>query len=288
MDTATCQRTDGNLTYWAANQAVIGIGTPLAPLYACQIMFQKKDGSIFVQFPYFRHRDGVATVVRIQGDGSVSRTVDFMDEGKVTSHLVKYAHHPDGRVHFSQDGKVRTDIRRAADFRLDGPIGKLFQLHAVFPAGGFMPLDASNMRKGRPHLIFNYPKEVPAAVRIAAEWRRKSDVARWSDPPGAPLGPRARLQSKVTGGRGGAYFLGQPEGHPLQEHLLVLVCDKVAVPAGVERPLVIFTGGADADEVPCTGDPAPPSEYLAAMYPVEDREAMERIVGTIDFTANVR
>ena len=192
-----------------------------------------------------------------------------------------------GRVHFSQDRKVRTEIRRHADFRLDGPIGKLFQLHAFFPAGGFLPLDASNMREGRPHLVFNYPKEIPSAVRIAAEWRRKTDVASWGDPPGTPLGPKARLQSKVTGGRGGAYFFGQPDGYPLQEHLLVITCDRVDAPTGVEKPMIIFTGGADADEVKRTGDVAPPSEYLAAMYPVADREAMERVLGTIDFAPSI-
>lgn len=288
MQSDPLQRTEGNLTYWAARQAVIGIGTPLALLYACQIMFHKRDGSIFVQFPYFRHHDGIATIVRLADDGSARRTVSFADEGKVTSHLVKYSHHPDGRVHFNQDGKVTPKIRRHANFRLDLPIGKLFQLHAFFPAAGFLPLDASNMRKGRPNLVFNYPKEVPSAVRITAEWRRKTEVAQWSSPPGACLGPKARLRSRVTGGRHGAYFLGQPKGYPLQEHLLVIFCDKVEVPTGVEKPLVIFTGGADADEVKRTGDIAPPSEYLAAMYPVSNREEMERVLGSIDFDASVK
>ena len=283
MDPDELQRTEGNLTYWASRRTVIGIGTPVAPLYVCQIVFNKRDGSVFVLFPHFRQRDGIATVVRLGDGGAARKSVSFTDEGKVTSHLVKYSHHPDGRVHFSQDAKVRTEIRRQAKFRLDGPIGKLFQLHALFPVGGFLPLDESTMRSGRPHLVFNYPQEIPSAVRIAAEWRRKVDVASWSEPTGTPIGPKERLQHRVTGGRGGAYFLGQPDGYPLQEHLMVIFCDRVDVPTGVARPMIIFTAGADADEVKRTGDVAPPSEYLAATYPVADRAAMERVVGTIDF-----
>lgn len=287
METDDLQRCEGNLTYWASRQIVIGVGTSLAPLYACQLIFSKSDGSLFVQFPYFRHSDGVATVVRLQPNGTAPQMISFAQEGKVTSHLVKYAHHPDGRVHFSQDRKVRTEIKRQAKFPLNGPIGKLFQLHAFFPAGGFLALDDSTMRKGRPHLIFNFPKEIPQAIRITAEWRRKNDVAAWSRPPATPLGPKARLQSRVTGGRGSAYFIGQPEGYPLQEHIIVIFCDLVEVPTGLDEPTIIFTGGADADEVAKSGDAAPPSEYLAAMYPIHGHDELERILGTIDFRPGV-
>ena len=237
MSSDTLLREEDNLTYWAAKQAVIAIGTPLAVVYACQLMFSKKDGSLFVQFPYFRHQDGIATLVHTRNDGGAARTIRFPDEGKVTSHLVKYSHHPDGRVHFSQDGKVRTEICRNSEFPLNGPIGKLFQLHAFRPLGGFLPLDDSNMKKGRPHLVFNYPKEVPQALKISAEWRKKADVAGWSRPVGTPLGPKARIESVVTGGSAPAYFFGQPEGFPLQDHLVVVTCEHMGVEElGIPRP----------------------------------------------------
>lgn len=39
-------------------------------------------------------------------------SLSLLDGGKVTGHKVKYSHHPDGRVHFSQDGKIRTVIQK--------------------------------------------------------------------------------------------------------------------------------------------------------------------------------
>jgi hypothetical protein len=283
MENDDLQGQQGNLTYWAARQAVVAIASPLAVVYVCQLMFNRKDGGIFVQFPHFRHHDGIATVVRLERDGAGKRTIQFLDEGKVTSHLVKYSHHPDGRVHFSQDRKVRTEIKRQAAFPLDGPIGTLFQLNAFYPVGGFLSLDESNLRRGRPHLIFNYKKTVPEAVRITGKWYRKEHVASWSRPAGAPIGPKAELHGTVTGGRAPAYFLGQPPGFPLQDHLLVVICERVQTPSGVDRPTVIFMGGSDSDEVERSGDPARPSEYLSAMYPVDDPARAKALVGTIDF-----
>jgi hypothetical protein len=48
--------------------------------------------------------------------------------GKVTSHLVKYSHHPDGRAHFSQDGKILTAIKRQS-IALDRQNGHMFTLY---------------------------------------------------------------------------------------------------------------------------------------------------------------
>lgn len=288
MSSDACLGQHENLTYWSAKECVIGLATPLSWLYVCHIRFHRKDGSILVQWPYFRDRSGVATVVRLEADGSSRRTIRFIDEGKVTSHLVKYSHHPDGHVHFSQDGKVRTEIRRAADFPLDGPIGKLFELHAFRPAAGFLPLNRANMKKGRPHLLFNYSNSIPIAVKITGTWRRKVEIANWSRPARSRLGPRAQLHSVATGMSVSAFFVGQADSYPLQDHLLVVSCETVKAPTGIEDATLLFLCGADADEVARPGDPAPPSEYLAAMYPVQDREGLERVIGTIDYTPSVK
>jgi hypothetical protein len=56
--------------------------------------------------------------------------LDLTPGGKIASHAVKYAHHPDGEAHFSQDGKVLTAIRRKA-VPLDAAAGHLFTVHVV-------------------------------------------------------------------------------------------------------------------------------------------------------------
>jgi len=78
---------------------------------AFQIGFDK-DGSVFIRFPYFQHRTGILSSSEIPATGERKADVNIDFGGKVTSHRVKYSHHPDGRAHFSQDGKIFTAIKR--------------------------------------------------------------------------------------------------------------------------------------------------------------------------------
>src|SRR5437667_2768383 len=80
-------------------------------VFQCQ--FAKRDGSLFVNFPYFKHSQGVVSLVGWPG-GYASTTLSLEPGGRVSSHLVKYAHHPNGRAHFSQDGRVLTLIKKNA------------------------------------------------------------------------------------------------------------------------------------------------------------------------------
>src|SRR3954463_1182243 len=109
-------------------KAVVTVETSQGIYQICHLMFAK-DGSIFVQFPYFKHTTGLVSKISFEPTLISPTRFDLKDGGKVSSHLVKYSHHPDGRVHFSQDGKVRTEIQRTS-FRLDGPIGRIFQMSA--------------------------------------------------------------------------------------------------------------------------------------------------------------
>ena len=68
---------------------------------AFQIVFGG-DGSLFITFPYFRHRTGILSVSTTLPRAQRRSQVNLEQGGKVTSHLVKYSHHPDGRAHFSQ------------------------------------------------------------------------------------------------------------------------------------------------------------------------------------------
>jgi hypothetical protein len=72
---------------------------------AFQIIFNW-DGSLLVAFPYFRHRTGILSASAISATGTRQSEVNLEQDGKVTSHRVKYSHHADGRAHFSQDGKI--------------------------------------------------------------------------------------------------------------------------------------------------------------------------------------
>ena len=79
---------------------------------AFQIVFGR-DGSLFIAFPYFRHRTGILSVSAIPATGTRQSQVNLEKDGKVASHLVKYSHHIDGRAPFSQSGKIITAITGA-------------------------------------------------------------------------------------------------------------------------------------------------------------------------------
>src|SRR5258708_33190008 len=61
---------------------------------AFQIVFHK-DGSLFISFPYFRHRTGLLSVSSIPANGPCESHVDLEHAAKVTSHHVQYSHQVD-------------------------------------------------------------------------------------------------------------------------------------------------------------------------------------------------
>jgi len=77
-------------------------------------IFFLKDNSICVDFPYYKNTTGIASEVTLEPEIIYPTNITLGETGKTTSHLVKYSHHNDGEVHFSQDGKVFTKIRRKA------------------------------------------------------------------------------------------------------------------------------------------------------------------------------
>lgn len=101
-----------NLPAFISERFVITVETGDDRRKVFQVLFQKSDGSLFVSFRYFKDVAGLLTLVTLNARTKYPTSVSLLDGGKVTGHKVKYSHHPDGRVHFSQDGKVRTVIQK--------------------------------------------------------------------------------------------------------------------------------------------------------------------------------
>ncbi len=72
--------------------------------------------SLAVDFPYSPFESGIAMEAQWRPDDPDQRTYRWPDPSTsmTTSQRPKYNHHVDGRAHFSQDGKVRTVIKRQA------------------------------------------------------------------------------------------------------------------------------------------------------------------------------
>lgn len=77
-----------------------------------QITFAKSDSSLFIIFPYLKGCGGRLGVVTIPKGSNYFKIFNVGKDFPVTSHLVKYSHHPSGQAHFSLSGKVLTDVRK--------------------------------------------------------------------------------------------------------------------------------------------------------------------------------
>src|SRR5213593_1534618 len=100
------------LKAYGADRVVIGVRNSSIHKKIFQINFKSKDGSLFVSVPYANL--GVGRVGVVECPPGDPNALLFGDNALVTTHAVKYSHHPDGQAHFSQDGKVFTRIRRKA------------------------------------------------------------------------------------------------------------------------------------------------------------------------------
>jgi hypothetical protein len=271
---------DANLRYFAAKKATITVGGYAAEYQICQIVFGKSDGSIFLSAPYFRAVSGI--VARVGFPSTPPYTASYSEHGKVTSHLVKFAHHPDGRVHFSQRGKVRTEII-GRSFLLPTAIGNVFELHVFWP-WGFEPFLFEKAKPNRLYLRGRFRGSVPNAFTVTAQWRQKSDIMTNVQPAGEATGPIARVRHRKTGAEGVVTFVGQPRGFPLTDHVLLVTAHPITTVSDISEPTMILMAGC----TPRTD--TPPKQHLDThscllwMYPVNSPAELRAKIGSIDLT----
>jgi hypothetical protein len=77
------------------------------------VQFERRANGLgyYVHLPYFAHARGVLSRIVVPGPAAGPTKVDLQPAGTTTTQRVKFTHHPDGAVHFSQDGKVLTKVR---------------------------------------------------------------------------------------------------------------------------------------------------------------------------------
>jgi hypothetical protein len=239
-----------------------------------QIGFTRRDGTIYVSFPYYAHTTGIVSNASLDPGAS---TIPLERGGRITSHLVKYSHHSDGRAHFSQDGRVLTRVRRQA-----APLclvdGHLFttQLQGLDAFDLLDPrqYDLPPMTR-RTVLNFAFERERPAAVKFVGYlYDEVAAAARF----GGVLGP-----SFVTVGRDGsprfAFALSAPESRPGCNRLLILSCEAIPHLTKEEETTLTFIGGFDPQS---TIGAEQRIEFLSLIYPADRADELREQLGTID------
>lgn len=255
-------------------------GAPgVPPRKIAKLVFGRKDGSLYLSFPYFEHSEGIVSLMTLTAGLRYPTDLSLTDRGKVTSHLVKYAHHRDGQTHFSQAGKVRTEIRKQA-VPLNQYAGHLFTIQ-VQDLSGFEEATGPDYDlendQDQPMTLDVLGRE-PRAVKIVGFWYGKRELRRRVS--GIPhVGPGIELlRGHERLGRGA--ILSAPVGSPGSAWFLVL--RGTSVPPLTKEPgsHLTFAGGFDHPDV--VNDQTRPTSFLALSYPAGDFDTLKSQIGSID------
>ena len=75
-------------------------------------VFFTSDWTLNVDFPYFTDPNAILDELIIPPWINYPADITLKHTWKLTSHRVKFAHHISWEVHFSQDWKIRTEVRK--------------------------------------------------------------------------------------------------------------------------------------------------------------------------------
>lgn len=233
-----------------------------------QIMFGRRDGSLYLSFPYYEHTEGLVSVSTLTPGAT---TLDLAAEGRTTSHLVKYSHHPDGRAHFSQDGKVFTRVRRQS-VPLDAIEGHCFTVQ-VEGLDSFASLPAAQYdvwpSERRTTLNFDFT-EAPAAVKVIGRLYSANRLRG---------GPRVMTEDE-RGDKCPAFLVAPPLERPRADGIAMLTCHPIPSMGADTGTTLTFIGGFD--DVATIHDHSRPTSMLALAYPAEDADDLRNRIGSID------
>jgi hypothetical protein len=263
-------KTDLSIARFKDFDVVFGVSGMMRRI--AKIMFAR-DGSIYVFFPGFRSTEGILCRAKLIAGTSYPTNIDLSEGGKVASHLVKYSHHTDGEAHFSQDGKVKTEIRRRS-VPLTEQRGHLFTIQVQ----GFDSFPCLPNAKSR-QLTFNLPDDV-SAIKLTA-WRFPLSGINFPE----IIAPGAIPVIKTSDGidRAGLMVL-PPVGMPFDDVVLFLSAQVTSSLSLDQSAQLLFMGGFDPPSIALNH--AHDTEFIAFSYPCTDFETLKARIGSIDFDSD--
>lgn len=239
-------------------------------------VFFGEDGSLYVSFPYFDDNRGVVCIASYSQDSSTT-TINLESTGKVTKNNVKYSHHPDGEVHFSQAGKIKTAIKKKSLPLIDTE-GHIFS----FSIQGLNHFETDDKlsditpSQKRTELSFKFDDELPEAIKIVGRWHEGRSLLRHSS--GSVFGPIAHGETPDKN-RYSMFLVGPPENRCNNNYFLLINCEKIS-PLDINREgVMIFIGGF---RNPNENLIYSKDTFLCALYPIINIDEVEKRIGNID------
>jgi hypothetical protein len=234
-----------------------------------------KDGSLYVSFPYTPFTVGRVGFLTLGANSQ--HGVIFGDDAPVTWEKVKYSHHPSGAVHFSQSGRVRTDIRKSGV-----PFGKISGHIFTITAQGIdrykeFPKNAKKKR-GSIVVAFSPPVQPAGAYKFVAHVYSERELA------GRCVGSGSGLWIRCVSPSGKLLWGIMLATKFQSEHgrkFIWLVLEPVPKMCAEYEELLIFLGGFDPPEISL--NPSGDTRAVMLLYPEKDcTDELLRRVGTID------
>ncbi|MDP2996018.1 MAG: hypothetical protein Q8N47_00935 [Bryobacterales bacterium] len=263
-------------------RTTVSVRTSTEHCKVLKIGWSKRDGSLFVHLPYFKHRHGLLARPVLKAGGGPQQ-VSLERTGKTVSHRVKFTYHADGEVHFSQDGKILTVIRKRST-PIREASGHVFTLmcHGL---SDFEPVRSAGKPASGFLLALSLPGSIPEAVKIVGSFFVRAQL-------------RQAVPELTPSSHGPAVRLLWPNGEIHQVHLLenphvvsptsvlALYCEPLAAFSPDSDSTMVFYGGFDPANVAL--DPEEETVMLALIYPAAGFEFLQARVGSIDYSPNLR
>ncbi|HEY7406274.1 MAG TPA: hypothetical protein VIB39_22295 [Candidatus Angelobacter sp.] len=237
-----------------------------------------KDGSLYVGLPYFSYQAGIVASATIPGNQKMTNDVNLQIGGKISSHLVKYSHHWSGTALFSQDGKVRSEIRRQS-VPLTMLRGHIFSIIIQGLENFSLADPAKDRGLSKKRAVVNFALEdhkASGAIKIVGRW---FDHHRLSFSQTSPniVGP-AIATVDSAGKTANGFILASPSVNA--QHVLILNCYQIDS-VSPKSSLMLFYGGFSPESV--MSDTSKEAGFLTCLYPAEDAEELRQLLGSIDF-----
>ncbi len=236
------------------------------------------DGSIYINFPYFKHSQGIASKVLMPKGQSYYKSLSITDNAKVTSHLIKYSHHSSGEALFSKTNKVQTVIRKHSV-----PLKELGGHFFTISLQGLDGFEVGNEKKYDHHwspkksvVQFNYEEEKPEALRFVGVWQPYAEFGKDLVLPigQSSYGPQFKYADA------GGFVLSPDKSNPLYGHILVLRVHVIAKLNPDAETILSFIGGFDKKDTIL--DTSNDSSFLSLLYPAKNPDVMKKNLGSMD------
>lgn len=247
-----------------------GLGGTYYDVFNVHFHKSEQGFSLFVDSPYFSDKKGLLTKSVLPANQVTVESLSLEDGGKVTTHAVKYTHWQDGNAHFSQTGKIFTEIRNGSS-PLTASAGHIFTVQ-VQNFGGFRKSEAGPKQNDgqRIDLDVNFNPST-SSIKFAAWWYHKDAIKLAGD-----TGPVVVLDDGET--KKIAYAISPPVDTGFGDYVLLLRAEELDIPSAVTTPSLSLFGGFSPDR-----DIGKELTFLTYVYPAEDYERLLKSLGSIDY-----